>query len=72
MPERIKHALSNASGRSVDVRIHTAGKGWPTDVKSCFLPVMFQNLTLLQMHSSADSYNRGIQAVHAESLSDQV
>ena len=33
IPERIKHALSNASGRSVDVRIHTAGNGCPTDVK---------------------------------------
>ena len=25
--------MSSASGRSVEVRIQTAGKGWPTEVK---------------------------------------
>ena len=33
MPARIKQPLSNASGRSVEVRMHTAGKGRPTLVK---------------------------------------
>ena len=33
MPDRIKQPLSRASGRSVEVRMHTAGKGWPVDVK---------------------------------------
>ena len=33
MPERMKHALSNASGRSVEVRMQTAGNGCPIDVK---------------------------------------
>ena len=33
MPERTKQPLSRASGRSVEVRMHTAGKGWPTLVK---------------------------------------
>ena len=32
-PQRIKQALSSASGRSVDVRMQTAGKGCPTLVK---------------------------------------
>lgn len=34
MPARMKQALSRASGRSVEVRIHTAGNGWPTLVKN--------------------------------------
>ena len=33
IPARIKQLLSNASGRSVDVRIHTAGIGLPILVK---------------------------------------
>ena len=33
MPARMKHPLSKASGRSVEVRMHTAGKGLPMDVK---------------------------------------
>ena len=33
MPARMKQALSSASGRSVEVRMQTAGKGWPTDRK---------------------------------------
>lgn len=33
MPARMKPALSRLSGRSVEVRMHTAGKGWPTEVK---------------------------------------
>lgn len=33
MPERIKPALSRDSGRSVEVRMQTAGKGCPTLVK---------------------------------------
>ena len=33
IPDKMKQALSNASGLSVDVLIHTAGNGWPTDVK---------------------------------------
>ena len=33
MPARMKQPLSSASGRSVEVRIHTAGKGCPTLVK---------------------------------------
>lgn len=33
MPERTKQPLSRASGRSVDVRMQTAGKGWPMLVK---------------------------------------
>lgn len=33
IPAKIKHALSRASGLSVEVRIHTAGKGFPTLVK---------------------------------------
>lgn len=34
MPARIKPALSSDSGRSVEVRMHTAGKGCPTEVKN--------------------------------------
>lgn len=34
MPARMKPALSSDSGRSVEVRMHTAGKGWPTEVKN--------------------------------------
>ena len=34
IPARMKHPLSNASGRSVDVRMQTAGNGWPTDRKN--------------------------------------
>lgn len=34
MPERIKPALSRDSGRSVEVRMQTAGNGWPTLVKN--------------------------------------
>ena len=34
IPAKIKQALSNASGLSVDVLIHTAGNGLPTDVKN--------------------------------------
>ena len=34
MPARMKQPLSRASGRSVDVRIHTAGNEWPTLVKN--------------------------------------
>ena len=33
MPARMKQPLSSASGRSVDVRMHTAGNGCPTEVK---------------------------------------
>ena len=33
MPARMKQALSSASGRSVEVRMQTAGKGCPTLVK---------------------------------------
>ena len=33
MPERMKQALSRASGRSVLVRMQTAGIGRPTEVK---------------------------------------
>ena len=33
MPARMKQPLSRASGRSVEVRMHTAGKGRPTLVK---------------------------------------
>ena len=33
IPAMKKQALSNASGRSVDVRMQTAGKGWPMLVK---------------------------------------
>ena len=33
MPARMKSPLSRASGRSVEVRIHTAGKGCPTERK---------------------------------------
>ena len=33
MPERMKPALSRDSGRSVEVRMQTAGKGCPTLVK---------------------------------------
>ena len=33
MPDRMKQALSNASGRSVLVRMQTAGIGWPMEVK---------------------------------------
>ena len=33
IPASTKQALSSASGRSVEVRIQTAGKGWPTEVK---------------------------------------
>ncbi len=34
MPANTKQALSNASGRSVEVRMQTAGNGWPTLVKN--------------------------------------
>ena len=34
IPERTKQPLSRASGRSVLVRMQTAGNGWPTDVKN--------------------------------------
>ena len=34
MPARMKHPLSRASGRSVDVRMQTAGNEWPTLVKN--------------------------------------
>ncbi len=34
IPERMKQALSNASGLSVEVLIHTAGKGFPIEVKN--------------------------------------
>lgn len=34
MPARMKQPLSRASGRSVDVRMQTAGKGWPIEVKN--------------------------------------
>lgn len=34
MPARMKPALSSDSGRSVDVRMHTAGNGRPTEVKN--------------------------------------
>lgn len=34
MPAMMKSALSIASGRSVLVRMQTAGKGWPTLVKN--------------------------------------
>ena len=30
MPASTKQPLSSASGRSVDVRMQTAGNGWPT------------------------------------------
>ena len=33
MPLRTKQPLSRASGRSVEVRMQTAWKGWPTEVK---------------------------------------
>lgn len=33
MPARVKQPLSRASGRSVEVRMHTAGNGRPTDAK---------------------------------------
>ena len=33
IPAMKKQALSRASGRSVDVRMQMAGKGWPTEVK---------------------------------------
>lgn len=33
IPARMKHALSRASGRSVDVLMQTAGNGLPTEVK---------------------------------------
>ena len=33
MPERMKQALSRASGRSVEVRMQTAGIGCPMEVK---------------------------------------
>lgn len=33
MPASVKHALSSASGRSVEVRMHTAGKGLPMPAK---------------------------------------
>lgn len=33
MPLRTKQPLSRASGRSVEVRMQTAEKGWPTEVK---------------------------------------
>lgn len=33
MPERMKQALSSASGRSVEVRMQTAGNGCLTEVK---------------------------------------
>ena len=34
MPARMNPALSRLSGRSVEVRMQMAGKGWPTDVKN--------------------------------------
>lgn len=34
MPLRTKQPLSRASGRSVLVRMQTAGNGWPTEVKN--------------------------------------
>lgn len=34
MPAMMKQALSMASGRSVEVRMQMAGKGWPTEVKN--------------------------------------
>ena len=34
MPARMNPALSRLSGRSVLVRMHTAGNGWPTEVKN--------------------------------------
>ena len=34
MPARMKQPLSRASGRSVDVRMQTAGNEWPTLVKN--------------------------------------
>lgn len=33
MPASVKQALSSASGRSVEVRMHTAGNGRPTLAK---------------------------------------
>lgn len=33
MPARTKQPFSMASGRSVEVRMQMAGKGWPTEVK---------------------------------------
>lgn len=33
MPAKMKQPFSMASGRSVDVRMQTAGNGCPTDVK---------------------------------------
>ena len=33
MPAMMKSPLSMASGRSVEVRMQMAGKGWPTLVK---------------------------------------
>lgn len=33
MPASVKHALSRASGRSVEVRMHTAGNGRPIEAK---------------------------------------
>ena len=34
MPAMMKSPLSMASGRSVEVRMQMAGKGWPTLVKN--------------------------------------
>ena len=34
MPARMKQPLSRASGRSVEVRMQTAGNEWPTLVKN--------------------------------------
>ena len=34
IPARMKQPLSRASGRSVDVRMQTAGNEWPTLVKN--------------------------------------
>ena len=64
MPARMKQPLSNASGRSVEVRIHTAGNGCPTLVKK----LLSSGRVPLSLHHGEGVHLQAVVVVEAQRL----
>lgn len=65
MPASRKFPLSSASGLSVEVLMHIAGKAYPKLAKNYFLPEAFPNQIQPQMNLFAGNYSHKTPMVRA-------